>query len=703
LQSNFNNGRFFRYIDNRYGISVLRSNLDRLILFQMFFANMKFSFLFSNKKKLILASLALLAILLLSGALTTGIAGFSGASASSRPSKSVGHEGQTNIGKLKLIGKTALRTSSLKTSSIQATSPAPLGHDYSKPTTAQSASQIPSASSDSLSGSGGATSAKGLNAFDSGQSNSISGFGPLDVEPPDQGLCVGNGYALEAVNLAVQTYNSTTFAPVSGVTPLADLVGYPISQQFGVSSVGGGYILSDPRCLYDMGTGHWFISFLYLGGAGVFSNSGPFPLGPNTYGAEFVLASTGTSPTSFNVYMFNVTSDSLATNCPCFGDQPLLGADANTVIISTNEFSVFASTGYFNGAQVYLLDKNAMAAGAPSPGFVHFNIGLTVNPPDGGGVGCTASGGLYCFYSVDPADSPTTSSYDSSSSGTAWALSSLDFTGAGDNRIAVWSFSNTASISSKTPSVTLTEHLMTGVEFYVNIGLLVPQGQGPIPDGSLLFSNTGSGGIGCVGACHVGELASNGDGMWDTVTYAQGALWGAVNTIVTQGNSRSSQHMGVAFWVVNAAGSSVSLSTQGYISASGTQLLFPSIGVGPSGNALVAFTVTSPNMYPSSGYAWISKTSTTARGGTIYISASGQSPQDGFSEYQLIQYNAFYRPRWGDYTWAVWSGGNIYFSTEYIQYPSCTGSAFLNSGGTCGGTRDAFANWGTSLNSVASS
>ena len=42
-----------------------------------------------------------------------------------------------------------------------------------------------------------------------------------------------------------------------------------------------------------------------------------------------------------------------------------------------------------------------------------------------------------------------------------------------------------------------------------------------------------------------------------------------------------------------------------------------------------------------------------------------------------------------------------YFANEYIQYPNCTGSAFNPTAiGTCGGTRDGMANWGTSVNYV---
>ena len=79
----------------------------------------------------------------------------------------------------------------------------------------------------------------------------------------------------------------------------------------------------------------------------------------------------------------------------------------------------------------------------------------------------------------------------------------------------------------------------------------------------------------------------------------------------------------------------------------------------------------------------------------------GQSPQDGFSEYQ--GFPGATRPRWGDYSWGLFvpgSGGRIYFANEYIQHPNCTGTSFTLTIGTCGGTRDGLANWGTSVNYV---
>jgi hypothetical protein len=87
-----------------------------------------------------------------------------------------------------------------------------------------------------------------------------------------------------------------------------------------------------------------------------------------------------------------------------------------------------------------------------------------------------------------------------------------------------------------------------------------------------------------------------------------------------------------------------------------------------------------------------------------HIADLGQSPQDGFTEYQPFPApGSPPRPRWGDYSWGIYLPGGsdrLYFANEYIQFPNCTGSAFTLTIGTCGGTRDGLANWGTSVNYV---
>ena len=102
--------------------------------------------------------------------------------------------------------------------------------------------------------------------------------------------------------------------------------------------------------------------------------------------------------------------------------------------------------------------------------------------------------------------------------------------------------------------------------------------------------------------------------------------------------------------------------------------------------------------YPSTAFGWLNSHSSGLSDGTISIADIGRAPQDGFTEYQ--GYPGPTRPRWGDYSAAVFGNGKLYFATNYIQYRNCTGQAFTLTLGTCGGTRDGFANWGTSVNLV---
>src|SRR5205814_1244087 len=48
-------------------------------------------------------------------------------------------------------------------------------------------------------------------------------------------------------------------------------------------------------------------------------------------------------------------------NCPCLGDYPHIGADANGVYLTTNEFPF---SGGFNSAQIYAVSKRDLVAGA---------------------------------------------------------------------------------------------------------------------------------------------------------------------------------------------------------------------------------------------------------------------------------------------------------------------------------------------------
>jgi hypothetical protein len=136
-------------------------------------------------------------------------------------------------------------------------------------------------------------------------------------------------------------------------------------------------------------------------------------------------------------------------------------------------------------------------------------------------------------------------------------------------------------------------------------------------------------------------------------------------------------------------------------------------GTGGNDKAIMLFTLNGNGgpsaadrggFFPSTAYGRLTTGSLGLTGSVINIADAGRSPQDGFTEYQPFPAPGDPpRPRWGDYSWGIYLPGGsdrLYFANEYIQFPNCTGSAFTLTIGTCGGTRDGNANWGTSVNYV---
>src|ERR671937_733600 len=95
------------------------------------------------------------------------------------------------------------------------------------------------------------------------------------IEPPDQALCVGNGYVFEAVNDAINVYDESgqsVLPPDSNVPPvphvngtvtLNKFYGYPPAINRAAGNVRGP-ILTDPICYFDQPTQRWFLVVLTL-------------------------------------------------------------------------------------------------------------------------------------------------------------------------------------------------------------------------------------------------------------------------------------------------------------------------------------------------------------------------------------------------------------------------------------------------------
>lgn len=481
----------------------------------------------------------------------------------------------------------------------------------------------------------------------------------FSLEPPDQALCVGNGYVVESINTALAVYN-TSGALQGDVTALNQFFG--LAPEINRTTLTYGDFTSDPKCYYDSDTGHFFLTMLQID---VDPATGNF----NPHSHVYIAVSKTSDPTGkWNILAFDTTDD--GTNgtpnhagCPCLGDQPLIGADKYGFYVSTNEFPLF--TNGFNGAQVYAFSKTALEKGSTANG-VHLDVGGTLTTPDN----------VCCWYSLQPATSPA-AQYATASNGTEYFLSSLDFNGSLDNRVAAWALTNTKSLTSSNPSVSLA-HAVIGSEVY-GMAPSAIQKNGPTPLGDLIKNP-------------MALLQSNDDRM-NQVVYAAGKLWSGVNTPVQTPNGPT--RVGIAWFEVapSSNGSfAPTMASQGYVSVNQNNVMYPSIGANANGGAVMTFTLVGPGYYPSAAYYNL-----TGGDGAIHISGAGQGPEDGFTGYQ--KFGGGGSSRWGDYSAAVAGpDGSIWMATEYIGQ-SCTDAQF-NADSTCGGTRSLYANWGTYIADV---
>ncbi len=180
-------------------------------------------------------------------------------------------------------------------------------------------------------------------------------------------------------------------------------------------------------------------------------------------------------------------------------------------------------------------------------------------------------------------------------------------------------------------------------------------------------------------------LNSNDDRM-QQVMYANGRLWGALNTAVkgATGPSRT----GIAYFIVDPSGSP-SITKQGYVAVANDSVMFPAVAANKDGEGILSFSLAGPGQVPSAAYATLDES---AGAGKVMVVHKGVGPSDGFSGLGIFGGGSV--ARWGDYgAAAVDADGKIWFAVETINQ-SC-GLAEFAGDDTCGGTRSFYANWGT--------
>jgi hypothetical protein len=233
----------------------------------------------------------------------------------------------------------------------------------------------------------------GTSSLDSEKTN----FG-LEFEPPDQGLCVGNGFVVEPVNSAYRIFRPD---------------GSTIAGPFNVNRLfndGFKQFTSDPRCIFDKSTDTWFAIILFINSKGTVGR------------LDLAVNPSGDPTTPWTTYRIDAT-DKGGPGCPCFGDQPRIGIDQFNIYISTDEFSILGPQ--FNGPQLYAVSKSDLVALSNTVHFVHF--------------GNLSIGGMVPV-AVEPA-------ITNGASNAEYFMNSLDPFGTFDHRLGVWAMTNRNAVS----------------------------------------------------------------------------------------------------------------------------------------------------------------------------------------------------------------------------------------------------------------
>ena len=177
------------------------------------------------------------------------------------------------------------------------------------------------------------------------------------------------------------------------------------------------------------------------------------------------------------------------------------------------------------------------------------------------------------------------------------------------------------------------------------------------------------------------------------VVFANGKLWGALDTAV---DASANTRAGIEWFVVNpTAKHGAQVLNQGYLAVKNNNVTYPAIAVRPDGNGVMAFTLVGREFFPSAAFASINASGV----GAVQVAAAGLGPADGFSGTKVFNAPNPPRPRWGDYGAAVVDGNNIWIASEYIGQ-ACDLDTYLQTGGSCGGSRTVLANWGTRISEV---
>lgn len=441
-----------------------------------------------------------------------------------------------------------------------------------------------------------------FNGVSDDDNHAANGF---HVTPPDQGLCVGAAGPLKhaGLPLGVGNQKSVVVEPVNDAWSVYSTNG---TLLFGPDSLAD--LFNDPdasgdvSCNYDPATQTYF-----------FTEIGVLQSGPDA--GNFATDLAVVSPNGYAPYQVDTS-----VGATCFPDFPHQGYDDNAFFISINEFCG-PDEDDFAGANLYAFSKSQLVGLSPSVNLVTFGPLVLAHIP---------------VLALQPAVGDGTS--------TEYLLNSVPYD----------QFGNQANIAASLGYWQLTggQHITSGSGNVTLTGQSIPSQQYAFPQPA---ASTGDGSV-TNGDITSEPFLNPDDSRLEQVQYASGTLYTSLNTALLVGNNPNPVD-GAAWFAVNASKGKVS--SQGVVGLAKTYLLYPSILLSGSGNLILDFSMTSPKLNPSTGYA-VSKNGGKSFG-PVQTTANGSGPHLSFSDID------FDEARWGDYSAITLdpSSGNVWMADEY--------------------------------------
>ena len=316
----------------------------------------------------------------------------------------------------------------------------------------------------------------------------------FSTEPPDQGLAVGNGFVLEAINSALNVYDTNGVQLLPNPVALSEFFGLPpgINRTTGFFGVFPG----DVSCLFDPETQRWFVV------AWAQLNT---PTGVPIQQSRLYLAVSETSdPTGdYFVYTLNTTrAHDPDRGGPRVPDFPHFAVDHYGLYISINEFGINpdGSLDGFIDAAILAVSKNDLinGSGGTFPRVVRFPLPF--------------SSGFE--FTVFPAYTPPGGGPLLANGGTQFFVSS-HFVNTTEHSVAVWALTNTSSLNSVNPNLNLRAVAVETQAFHFPTTAAV-QKNGFHPLGESLGEPV--------------EKLDPGDFRTISVTYSSGRLWSTLSS-----------------------------------------------------------------------------------------------------------------------------------------------------------------------------